>query len=722
MRVKPPFGIAQIGKSFRNEITPGQLPLPHARVRADGDGVLRPARRGRAAGTRYWIDERRALVPRARAAREPPARARRTTPTSSRTTRAATSDLEYLFPIGWSELEGIANRGDFDLRAHAAGSNTKLEWVGHEERYVPHVIEPAAGADRAALAFLVDAYDEEVVAERPRTRAAPPPAARARQGGGAAARRQRRARSSRRRARSTRSCAGRSPASTTTRRRSASATAARTRSAPPGRSRSTARRSPTTRSPCATATRSPRSGSRSAAARELLLDRLEQPWRPALAWRPGERRPHWRDARPLARARARERGAARQPARRPGAAAALRLDAARPTTPSRRGASRPLYVLHGMTGQARAFFNVSPFTANLPSCSSGPRPRRSSSSSTASPRSAARSGSTRPAIGAYGTYLCEDVVGFVDAGFRTLADAAHRGLAGTSSGGFGARGLGDACGPTSSAGFASHAGDCLFEVTLAAEFAPAAQRLRNLYGGSFERFWEDFRSGRPVLDNATDPLLQNLYATAAAFSPRRRRRRSSSPSRSRPASSSPRSGERWLAWDPVRLARRAAPRRCAGLRGDLDRRRHARRVPPRPRRDRARARRSRAAGAAESVVHFELFAGGHRGLGRRLPSPRLPRRAARPGRLTATLAPGSRRSGARGRRRSGSAMGRSADAGLCALVGCTLGGFAARALGRLGAVARLDPLRRRSAASPASGSACACPAAAAAGPGAGATP
>jgi glycyl-tRNA synthetase len=82
---------------------------------------------------------------------------------------SATSDLEYLFPIGWSELEGIANRGDFDLRAHAEHSNTKLEWVGHEERYVPHVIEPAAGADRAALAFLVDAYDEEIVADRPRT-------------------------------------------------------------------------------------------------------------------------------------------------------------------------------------------------------------------------------------------------------------------------------------------------------------------------------------------------------------------------------------------------------------------------------------------------------------------------------------------------------------------------------------------------------------------------
>jgi glycyl-tRNA synthetase len=82
---------------------------------------------------------------------------------------SGTSDLEYLFPIGWSELEGIANRGDYDLTAHAEHSGTKLEWIGHEERYVPHVIEPAAGADRAALAFLVDAYDEEEVAGDERT-------------------------------------------------------------------------------------------------------------------------------------------------------------------------------------------------------------------------------------------------------------------------------------------------------------------------------------------------------------------------------------------------------------------------------------------------------------------------------------------------------------------------------------------------------------------------
>ena len=84
---------------------------------------------------------------------------------------SATSDIEYLFPIGWSELEGIANRGDYDLRQHTEHSGTKLEWVdgGSGERFVPHVIEPALGVNRSMLAFMIDAYDEEVVAERERT-------------------------------------------------------------------------------------------------------------------------------------------------------------------------------------------------------------------------------------------------------------------------------------------------------------------------------------------------------------------------------------------------------------------------------------------------------------------------------------------------------------------------------------------------------------------------
>jgi glycyl-tRNA synthetase len=84
---------------------------------------------------------------------------------------SATSDIEYLFPIGWSELEGIANRGDFDLTQHAKFSGEKLEYFDQElgQAYVPHVIEPAAGADRAALAFIVDAYDTDEFEGRKRT-------------------------------------------------------------------------------------------------------------------------------------------------------------------------------------------------------------------------------------------------------------------------------------------------------------------------------------------------------------------------------------------------------------------------------------------------------------------------------------------------------------------------------------------------------------------------
>jgi glycyl-tRNA synthetase len=83
----------------------------------------------------------------------------------------ATSDVEYLFPMGWSELEGIANRTDYDLRRHAEFSGEKLEYVdtASGERYVPYVIEPSAGADRATLAFMVDAYDEEEISGRQRT-------------------------------------------------------------------------------------------------------------------------------------------------------------------------------------------------------------------------------------------------------------------------------------------------------------------------------------------------------------------------------------------------------------------------------------------------------------------------------------------------------------------------------------------------------------------------
>ena len=254
-----------------------QLPLPRARVRADGDGVLRAARRGRAAGTSYWIEQRFQWYLDLGLRREPCCACASTTPRSARTTRAATSDIEYLYPIGWQELEGIANRGDFDLTQHTQHSGTKLEWVGQDgERYTPHVIEPAVG-DRADLRRDARRRLRRGGGRRPRAhRAAAASADRAGQGGDPAADRARTTRWSTQARALHEELRRRHSSSTTTAARSAGATAVRTRSARRGRSRSTSRHSRTTPSPCATATRSRRSGCRSSGVRELARRRARR--------------------------------------------------------------------------------------------------------------------------------------------------------------------------------------------------------------------------------------------------------------------------------------------------------------------------------------------------------------------------------------------------------------------------------------------------------------
>jgi glycyl-tRNA synthetase len=168
-RRKPPFGIAQIGKAFRNEITPGNFIFRTLEFeQMEMEYFVPPPEAER--WYRYWIEERLAWYVRL-GIRESHLRVRAHEAEELSHYSSATSDIEYLFPIGWSELEGIANRGDYDLKAHTEASGTKLEWVDSEsgERYTPYVVEPAAGVNRSLLAFLVDAYDEEVVAERPRT-------------------------------------------------------------------------------------------------------------------------------------------------------------------------------------------------------------------------------------------------------------------------------------------------------------------------------------------------------------------------------------------------------------------------------------------------------------------------------------------------------------------------------------------------------------------------
>jgi glycyl-tRNA synthetase len=162
-RKKPPFGIAQIGKSFRNEITPGNFVFRTREFeQMEMEFFVPPSEAQK--WFEHWLAGRMRWYT-TLGIRPDHLRLRAHDPDELSHYSSATSDVEYLFPIGWSELEGIANRGDFDLRAHAEHSGEKLEYFDPQanERYVPHVIEPAAGADRATLAFLVDAYDEEVV-------------------------------------------------------------------------------------------------------------------------------------------------------------------------------------------------------------------------------------------------------------------------------------------------------------------------------------------------------------------------------------------------------------------------------------------------------------------------------------------------------------------------------------------------------------------------------
>ncbi|HWH32849.1 MAG TPA: glycine--tRNA ligase [Egibacteraceae bacterium] len=160
-RQKIPFGIAQVGKSFRNEITPRNFIF---RVREfeqmEMEYFVRP-------GTdeqwhEYWIQQRWHWYTRL-GMRPENLRVREHGTDELSHYAKRTVDVEYRFPFAWSELEGIANRADFDLTQHSKHSGKDLDYYDQErdERYIPFVIEPAAGVDRTALAFLVDAYREE---------------------------------------------------------------------------------------------------------------------------------------------------------------------------------------------------------------------------------------------------------------------------------------------------------------------------------------------------------------------------------------------------------------------------------------------------------------------------------------------------------------------------------------------------------------------------------
>ena len=162
-RKKLPFGIGQIGKSFRNEITPGNFTFRTREFeQMELEFFCKP-------GTdlewfKYWKDYCENFLLSLGIKKEN-MRLRDHDPEELSHYSNATTDIEYLFPFGWGELWGIADRTDFDLKKHSEFSGEKMEYTDPEsgEKYIPYCIEPSLGADRVALAFLVDAYDEEVV-------------------------------------------------------------------------------------------------------------------------------------------------------------------------------------------------------------------------------------------------------------------------------------------------------------------------------------------------------------------------------------------------------------------------------------------------------------------------------------------------------------------------------------------------------------------------------
>ncbi|HEX3219765.1 MAG TPA: glycine--tRNA ligase [Candidatus Limnocylindria bacterium] len=161
-RKKLPFGIAQIGKSFRNEITPGNFIFRDRELeQMEMEFFVHPSEEER--WFAYWVDERLRWWTDALGISAARLRLRPHDPDELSHYSRQTTDIEYDFPMGWSELEGIADRTDYDLRAHAAGSGKALAIFDEAsgEHVVPYVIEPAMGVDRAALTVLLDGYEEE---------------------------------------------------------------------------------------------------------------------------------------------------------------------------------------------------------------------------------------------------------------------------------------------------------------------------------------------------------------------------------------------------------------------------------------------------------------------------------------------------------------------------------------------------------------------------------
>jgi Putative esterase len=276
-----------------------------------------------------------------------------------------------------------------------------------------------------------------------------------------------------------------------------------------------------------------------------------------------------------------------------------------------------VYVIQGMAGMVDAWFNVTPWTPSYPDLIAELDPAAVVVLVDAFTAVGGSQFLDSPGIGKYHTYLCDEVVPHIDANFPTVPQREHRGIQGKSSGGYGSM-MTPLLRPDLFGGLATHAGDALFELCYARDFAPATRALREEYDGSYDAFWADFRSGRPVLSKPSDEVLVNTYAMAAAYSARDDGS-VELPFDIETGEIRPEVWARWLRFDPVVLAREDEHR---GTLRDLE----AVWI------DSGRSdeyhlelgaiafhREVMASGIPEDRVHFELFAGKHGGLTWRYP-------------------------------------------------------------------------------------------------------
>jgi Putative esterase len=214
-----------------------------------------------------------------------------------------------------------------------------------------------------------------------------------------------------------------------------------------------------------------------------------------------------------------------------------------------------IYVIQGLTGQIDAWRNRTAFRKNFPELvdelfASGESPPAVLVFVDAWTSLGGSQFIDSPGTGRYLTYICDELVPFVDENYRTLEGPEHRGIAGKSSGGYGA--MVDAMlRPDIFGGLATHAGDALFEMCYLPDFRKSVRTLRDQYEGSFDKFWEDFRS-RPAFAKDSDATLLNDWCMAACYSADEDGT-VRLPYDTDTGELQPDVWERWLAWDPVRM-------------------------------------------------------------------------------------------------------------------------------------------------------------------------